>query len=181
MTPKREPVVIARSVRVERVPDGGLVELPAGTKAEITQALGSSFTMVVDGQLVRMKGVDADAIGRSAPVAPTVAADVSQSELEEAVWDMLKTCYDPEVPINIVDLGLVYNCDVQPMDDGRYRVTVAMTLTAPGCGMGEAMGDEVCDKLLAMAPVGEATVDWVFDPPWDRYRLSEMARLALGL
>lgn len=177
----RESVTTTRAVQVERVPDGTAIELPAGTAAHVTQALGSSFTLVAQGQLVRLKGVDADAIGKPVPAAPTAPRDVSPDELRELVWQTLKTCYDPEIPVDIVELGLVYACELQPMSDGRFKITIQMTLTAPGCGMGEVIADEVCDKLLALPRVGEATVDVVFDPPWDRSRMSEAALLALGL
>ncbi|MCG3188604.1 MAG: hypothetical protein LKCHEGNO_00713 [Burkholderiaceae bacterium] len=181
MRPRRETVTTARAVRVERVPDGTPIELPAGTVAQITQALGSSFTLVTHGQLVRLKGADADAIGKPVPVAPSVPSDVSPDDLRAIVWQTLKTCYDPEIPVDIVELGLVYACDLEPKEDGRFKVTIEMTLTAPGCGMGEALANEVCDKLLALPRVCEATVDVVFDPPWDRSRMSEAAQLALGL
>ena len=177
----REAVVTTRAVRVERIPDGTPAELPAGTAAQVTQALGSSFTLLVDGQLMLLKGADADAIGKSAPVAPALPANVGLEELRGLVWQTLKTCYDPEVPVDIVELGLIYVCDVLPMDDGQFKVSIKMTLTAPGCGMGEAIADEACDKVLALPRVGEATVEIVFDPPWDRYMLSEAARLTLGL
>ena len=181
MKPLREPVVTTRPVSVERIPDGTLTEVSAGTPAQITQALGSSFTLLVEGQLMRLKGADADAIGRSAPVAPTVPADVRPDDLRGLVWQTLKTCYDPEIPVDIVELGLVYVCDVLPMDEAQFRVSIKMTLTAPGCGMGEVIADEVCDKVLALPRVGEATVDIVFDPPWDRSMMSEAALLTLGL
>jgi probable FeS assembly SUF system protein SufT len=159
-------------------------ELPAGTPARITQALGGSFTLWVEGQLMRLRGADADAIGMRSPAPPSrprsrpTAVDEGVRSL---VWQTLKTCYDPEIPVDIVELGLVYACEVLPMDDGRYRVRIQMTLTAPGCGMGEAIADEVCDKVLALPPVAEATVDMVFDPPWDRSMMSEAALLSLGL
>jgi len=182
VTTPRETVVTARPVRVRRVPDGTPEELPAGTSAQITQALGSSITLLVDGRLVRLDGADADAIGKPLPVAPTHPADVSQEELRNLVWQALKTCYDPEVPIDIVELGLVYSCDVLPMERGtQFEVSIEMTLTSPGCGMGEVIVDDVYAKVMALPRVGEVTVDIVFDPPWDRYRLSEGARLALGL
>ena len=177
----RESVTLAREVRAERIPDGSLMVLAAGTPAQITQALGSSFTLLVDGQLARVRGADADAIGKSVPAAPALPEHVGIEDVNELVWQTLRTCYDPEIPIDIVELGLVYGCDVQPLEDGRAKVTIQMTLTAPGCGMGESIAEEVCDKVLALPCVAEATVDLVFDPPWDRYRLSEMARLALGL
>ena len=181
MRPLREPVLTQRAVRVECIPDGQPAELPAGTPAQITQALGGSFTLWVEGQLMRLRGADADAIGKPVPVAPTAPTDLGRDGVHDLVWQTLKTCYDPEIPVDIVELGLVYACDVLPMDDGRYRVRIQMTLTAPGCGMGEAIADEVCDKVLALPPVAEATVDMVFDPPWDRSMMSEAALLSLGL
>ena len=181
MRTQREPVVTTRAVRVERIPDGTSVDLPAATPALITQALGSSFTVLVDGQLMRLKGADADAIGKAVPAAPVIPADVGPAELRGHVWQTLKTCYDPEIPVDIVELGLVYVCDVLPMGDGQFTVSIKMTLTAPGCGMGAAIAEEVCDKVLALPRVGEANVDIVFDPPWDRSMMSEAAQLTLGL
>lgn len=178
---KRELVVTTRAVRAEIVPQGEVVELDAGTEAMITQALGGSFTLLVHGQLMRLRGADADAIGKPVPAAPAVPRDVSPDDLRALVWQTLKTCYDPEIPVDIVELGLVYACDMEPMNDERFKVKIQMTLTAPGCGMGEALANEVCDKLLALPRVGETTVDVVFDPPWDRSRMSEAAQLALGL
>lgn len=184
MRPMHEPVVTTRAVRVECVPDGRPADLPPGTPARITQALGGSFTLWVEGQLMRLRGVDADAIGMPVPSAPTAAprsADIGVDELTALVWQTLKTCYDPEIPVDIVELGLIYVCDVLPMDGGQFRVSIKMTLTAPGCGMGEVIANEVCDKVLALSPVGEANVDMVFDPPWHRSMMSEAALLTLGL
>jgi probable FeS assembly SUF system protein SufT len=176
-----ETVVTTRPVVLGRVPDGTPVELPAGTSAQVAQALGSSFTLLVQGQMLRLKGADADAVGLPRPESLSVPEDAAPADVEGLVWRVLRTCYDPEIPVDIVELGLVYGCDVQPMDDGCMRVAVRMTLTAPGCGMGEVIAEEVCDKVLALPHVGEATVDLVFDPPWDRSRMSEAAQLTLGL
>ena len=178
---KRELVVTTRAVRAEIVPQGEVVELDAGTEAMITQALGGSFTLLVHGQLMRLRGADADAIGKPVPETPALPADAGPDELRGLVWQTLKTCYDPEIPVDIVELGLVYVCDVLPMDGGKYRVSVKMTLTAPGCGMGEAIAAEATDKLLALPGVGDASVEVVFDPPWERSMMSEAAALALGL
>ena len=177
----REAVTTTRAVRAECVPDGRVAELPAGTQVQITQALGGSFTLWVHGQLMRLRGADADAIGKPVPAAPTAAAGGGIEAVREQVWQVLRTCYDPEIPVDIVELGLVYVCDVLPMDDGKYRVSVKMTLTAPGCGMGEAIAAEATDKLLALPGVGDAEVEVVFDPPWERSMMSEAAALALGL
>jgi probable FeS assembly SUF system protein SufT len=178
---KREPVVTNRAVLVERIPYGTVHELPAGTSAEITQALGGSFSLLVEGQLVRLKGADADAIGKAVSQAPELPADATQADIDDLVWQTLRTCYDPEIPIDIVELGLIYSCEIEPEGDKQVRVAIQMTLTAPGCGMGEAIANEVADKLLALPQVVEAKVDLVFDPPWSPDRLSEAAQLMLGL
>ena len=180
----REDVLVRRSVTVEAIPSGEPIELEAGQLAQITQALGSSFTLLVEGQLMRLKGVDADAIGKTPPETITAPADLPIEELEPLVWETLRTCYDPEIPVNIVDLGLVYRVAFEPMDDGsvdKVRAVIDMTLTAPGCGMGESIANEVCDKVLALPRVGEITVNMVFDPPWSRSMMSEAAMLSLGL
>lgn len=181
MNAKRETVILRRPVCVERIPDGGPVELEAGALAQVSQALGTSFTLVVEGQLLRLKGGDADAIGRSVPAPMPVPADVALEDLRGLVWQTLKTCYDPEIPVDIVELGLIYVCDVIPVDDEQARVSIKMTLTAPGCGMGEILAEEVADKVLALPRVAEVNVDFVFEPPWDRSRMSEAALLTLGL
>jgi probable FeS assembly SUF system protein SufT len=180
-TRERDTVLVRRPVRVERVPDGTPLELAGGTWAQVTQALGSSFTLVADGQLVRLPGRDADAIGRERPEAPVIPDDVSVDDVRELVMRTLKTCYDPEIPVDIVELGLVYGCEVTPVDAGQVRVVIRLTLTAPGCGMGEILGNEVADKVLALPRVAEVTVDLVFDPPWNRSRMTEAALLTLGL
>ena len=178
----REDVLVRRHVTVETIPSGHPVELEPGQLAQITQALGGSFTLLVEGQLMRLKGADADAIGKQPPETIVVPADLPLDELEPLIWDTLRTCYDPEIPVNIVDLGLVYRLDFEPSDDAdKVRVVIDMTLTAPGCGMGESIANEVCDKVLALPRVGEITVNLVFTPPWDRSRMSEAALLALGL
>jgi probable FeS assembly SUF system protein SufT len=177
----REDVLINRPVTVERIPDGTPIELPSGLWAQVTQALGSNFTLVVEGQLVRLKGSDADAIGKEPPVEVAHPENVEIEDVTDLIWNTLKTCYDPEIPVNIVDLGLVYRCELEPMEGGDVRALIDMTLTAPGCGMGEAIADEVCDKVLAIPRVGEITVNMVFDPPWDRSRMSEAAMLSMGM
>ncbi len=177
----REDVLINRPVTVERIPDGTSMELPGGIWAQVTQALGSFFTLAVEGQLVRLKGSDADAIGKQPPAAIAHPEEVQLDGVTDLIWNTLKTCYDPEIPVNIVDLGLIYRVDLEPLEGGDVRALIDMTLTAPGCGMGEGIADEVCDKVLAIPRVGEITVTMVFDPPWDRSRMSESAMLALGM
>jgi probable FeS assembly SUF system protein SufT len=160
MRPRREPVVLRRLVEVECIPDGTPFELEPGWTAEITQALGSHFTLNIGGQLVRLKGSDADAIGKPVPDPLPVEAD-DGTDLQTRIWRTLATCYDPEIPVDIVELGLVYTCELAPMDDGRTRVLIEMTLTAPGCGMGDVLANEVADKVLLLRDVGEVKVDMV--------------------
>jgi probable FeS assembly SUF system protein SufT len=182
MSLQQEKTTTTRAVTARSVPSGDVVEVPAGTVVTITQALGSSFSVVAGGQLVRIDGRDADAISREVPPPlPTLPTDATPEQVQELVWDTLRTCYDPEIPIDIVGLGLVYACELMPQDDGRFKVLIDLTLTAPGCGMGEVLADEVAEKVLALPPVSQVDVQLVFDPPWDRYRLSEAARLALGM
>lgn len=179
----REDVLLRRDVQVETVPSGQPYWLRAGQLAQITQALGATFTLVADGQMVRLKGQDADAIGKTPPETLSAPADLHLDDLEPLIWKTLRTCYDPEIPVNIVDLGLVYKLEFEPLPDeaDKVRAVVTMTLTAPGCGMGESIANEVCDKILALPRVGEITVNLVFDPPWERSMMSEEAQLTLGL
>lgn len=181
MRSARESVVTTRAVRVERVPDGTPLEVPSGTAVQVTQALGSSFTLLVGGQLVRLGGADADAIGRPPPAGIDIPADAGPDDVRDLVWQTLRTCYDPEIPVDIVELGLVYDCDLERLDDGRRKVNVRMTLTAPGCGMGEILVDDVRTKIEMIPTVAEADVDLVFDPPWNQSMMSEAARLETGM
>lgn len=176
-----ETITLQRDCDAVMVPQGEAVTLPAGQVGYITQALGGSFTVFVDGNLFRIKNQDADALGKSPMPEIALPENASIDDIKEIVWRQLRTCFDPEIPVNIVELGLVYRCDILEQADDGLKVEVDMTLTAPGCGMGEVIANEVCDKVLALPHVGEATVDLVFDPPWDRSRISEAAQLTLGL
>lgn len=177
----REDVLVRRSVTVETIPTGYPVELEAGQLAQITQALGSSFTLLVEGQLMRLKGADADAIGKQPPETIVVPADLPLDELEPLIWDTLRTCYDPEIPVNIVDLGLIYGLAVEPGPGGDGQIVkVTMTLTAPGCGMGQVLKDDVEHKVRAVPGVVDAQVELTFDPPWGPDRMTEEAQLELG-
>ncbi len=175
-----ETATLTRDVVGTLIPAGTKVELPEGAEATITQALGGSYTVQVQGHLFRIEGKDADAIGREADAAPELAADASEAEVEAAVWTQLKTCYDPEIPINIVDLGLIYECRLEPKEDKGWIARVRMTLTAPGCGMGEVLVADVRDKAQRVPGVNEADVELVFDPPWTRDMMSEEAQLQAG-
>jgi probable FeS assembly SUF system protein SufT len=178
---ENEPVVIYRDVRAVMVPAGAEVTLKTGQAGYITQALGGSFTLYVDGNLFRVAGEDADALGKEVVKAPELPPNATEQDVLKLVWDQLRTCYDPEIPINIVDLGLVYDCAVSAAEDGTRVVSVKMTLTAPGCGMGEILVDDAKDKLERIPTVQEARVELVFDPPWDQSMMTEAARLQTGM
>ena len=164
-----QPVNLKRDVEAALVPAGTKVTLQKGETAYITQTLGGSFTVVVNGNMFGVDGRDAD-------------ASVTPEQMEKQVWDAMKTCYDPEIPVNIVDLGLVYDCHVEPLPTPqRYRVDVKMTLTAPGCGMGPVLTQDVQNKLLSLEPVDEANVELVWEPQWNQGMMTEAAKLQLGL
>ena len=176
-----EPVRFERDCDVVMVPQGDEVTLPAGSVGYITQALGGSYTVFVEGNLFRVAGPDADAIGKE-PVPPLELPEGADDEdVEQMVWSQLRTCFDPEIPINIVDLGLVYEATVKRREDGQRDVAIRMTLTAPGCGMGDILVADVRDKVEMIPTVAEADVDLVFDPPWNRNMMSEVARLETGM
>ncbi len=176
-----EPVRFERDCDAVLVPQGEAVTLPAGSIGYITQALGGSWTVFVEGNLMRISGKDADAIGKDPPTPIELPEGASDDEVEKLVWSQLRTCFDPEIPINVVDLGLVYEATVVPTEDGRRRVDVRMTLTAPGCGMGDVLVDDVRSKIELIPTVVEADVELVFDPPWNRAMMSEVARLETGM
>lgn len=178
-----EPVRFERDCSAVMVPQGEAVTLPAGSMGYITQALGGSYTVFVEGNLFRVAGRDADAIGKEPPEQIELPQGASDSDVETLVWKQLRTCFDPEIPINVVDLGLVYEAEVvaHPDQPGQRRVDVRMTLTAPGCGMGDVLVDDVRSKLELIPTVAEADVELVFDPPWTRAMMSEAARLETGM
>ncbi|MFZ5655706.1 MAG: putative Fe-S cluster assembly protein SufT [Pseudomonadota bacterium] len=177
-----EPVRFERDCAAVLVPQGEAVTLPAGSVGYITQALGGSFTVFVEGNLFRIAGRDADAIGKEPPAPLELPQGADDEAVEKLVWQQLRTCFDPEIPINVVELGLVYEVRVEPHEEaGRRRVRVEMTLTAPGCGMGDVLVADVRDKIELIPTVAEADVELVFDPPWNRSMMSEAARLETGL
>jgi len=176
-----EPVTLTRDVIGILIPQGTKVELPEGANGAITQALGGSFTVQVEGHLFRIDGKDADAIGKEVAKGPEISADASDAEVEKAVWEQMRTCFDPEIPVNIVELGLIYESRLERMDDGRRRAVIRMTLTAPGCGMGDILVNDVKAKVGAIPTIGETDVELVFDPPWDQSMMSEEARLQVGM
>jgi probable FeS assembly SUF system protein SufT len=176
-----EALTLTRDVEAALVPAGTKVTLQKGEQAYITQSLGGSYTVVVNGNLFRVDGRNADALGLAAPGSPPEGSPPGTDPLDKQVWDALKSCYDPEIPVNIVDLGLIYDCQTTSLGDGCHRVDVKMTLTAPGCGMGPMLAQDVQNKLLCLENVEEANVELVWDPPWNQGMMSEGARLQLGL
>jgi probable FeS assembly SUF system protein SufT len=176
-----EPVSFKRDVDAIIVPAGVSVKLRQGQAGYITQALGGSFTVYVEGNLFRIAGKDADALGKEADEAPALPPNASDDDVREIAWERMKGCYDPEIPINIIDLGLVYECDVSSEPDGGRVISVKMTLTAPGCGMGEVLVQDVRDKVEIIPTVKRADVELVFDPPWNQSMMSEAARLQTGM
>jgi probable FeS assembly SUF system protein SufT len=175
-----ESFTVSRDVDAVIVPAGISVKLRAGQAGYVTQALGGSFTVYVEGNLFRIAGKDADAIGQELVAAPELPPDASDEDVRNLAWQQMKSCYDPEIPINIVDLGLVYECEVSPGETGRV-VSVKMTLTAPGCGMGEVLVQDVRERVEAIPTVERADVELVFDPPWNQSMMSEAARLQTGM
>ena len=176
-----EPVRFERDCAAVLVPQGEEVTLPAGTVGYITQALGGSWTVFVEGNLMRVAGRDGDAIGKDPPEPLELPAGADDEAVEQLIWSQLRTCFDPEIPINIVDLGLVYDADVVMLEDGSRRIDVRMTLTAPGCGMGDVLISDVRSKLEMIPTVSDADVELVFDPPWNRAMMSDLARLETGM
>jgi probable FeS assembly SUF system protein SufT len=172
-----QTVVLKRDCVAIAIPAGTKQALPAGTMVRITQAAGSSYTVSAAGALYRIEETDADALGLSGP---EVATPTPPTFSEKMVWDQLKTVYDPEIPVNIVDLGLIYACNIADLDQGGKKLDVAMSLTAPGCGMSDVLKADVEKKLARLPEVKEVRVDVVFDPPWTPARMSEAAKLQLG-
>jgi len=176
-----EPFTLERDVDAVIIPVGEALILREGTPGFITQSLGGSYTVYVEGNLFRIAGGDADALGKELEPAPEVPDDATDKDIEQVIWSQLKTCYDPEIPVNIVDLGLIYRCDVASLPDGQRSVSVDMTLTAPGCGMGEILVQDAQEKIAIIPTVGEVRVELVFDPPWNQSMMSDEARLQTGL
>jgi probable FeS assembly SUF system protein SufT len=178
------PITLARDVEAAVIPVGTPVTLIKGEQAYITQSLGGSYTVVVNGNMFRIQGKDADALG----LEPTQSSSSnggghpkSQEELEKEIWNQMRTCYDPEIPVNVVDLGLIYDCHLTGLGDNAYKVDVKMTLTAPGCGMGPVLKQDVENKLLSLEQINDVNVELVWEPQWNQGMMTEAARLQLGL
>ncbi len=185
----RELITLTRDVEAVIVPAGDKVTLAKGERAYLFQSLGDAHTVVVNGNTFRIDGKDADALGLqpapkpAAPSGPATPPDrpVTQEDIEKQAWDALRSCYDPEIPVNIVDLGLIYDLTISKLGDRAFRADVKMTLTAPGCGMGPMIAQDVQNRLIALDGIDEANVELVWDPPWNQAMVSEAAKLQLGL
>jgi probable FeS assembly SUF system protein SufT len=175
-----EIINLTRDCAATEIPSGTPHVLPSGAKVRITQSLGGSYTVLTEmGYMVRIDAKDADALGLT-PAAPAAEPAAPQEFSEKLIWDQLRTVYDPEIPVNVVDLGLIYECKVSPVDDGN-RIEIQMTMTAPGCGMADVLKADIQRRLATLPTVKGLQVDVVFDPPWNPTRMTEAARLQLGL
>ena len=176
-----ELIDLKRECEAIEIPSGIRRFLPASTRVRISQFLGSGYTVVTDmGCMCRIDAKDADALGFSAPERPEAGAGPEGSFSEQMVWDQLRTVYDPEIPVNIVDLGLIYSCEITSHDQGGKKIDIKMSMTAPGCGMGNVLKADVESKLSRLPEVKELSVQVVFDPPWHAGLMSEAAKLQLG-
>ncbi len=174
--------ILSRECKAVMIPSGDEITLPEGTRVQITQTLGGSYTVMGNTfGLARIDGDDADALGEERPETTVQPVAEGVEPTEAMVFEQLKHCYDPEIPVNIVDLGLVYGCKIEKQDNGKYTVDVSMTLTAPGCGMGPAIAADARSKILALPNIEEAEVNLVWDPPWNQEMISEEGKMKLGL
>jgi probable FeS assembly SUF system protein SufT len=178
-------ITVKRDCPAVMIPSGETILLAAGSSVWLTQSLGGTYTVMTDrGYMARIDGVDGDAIGmaQAAESKPDETAPFdSLEEVEKRVWDQLRCCFDPEIPVNIVDLGLIYYCAVAPLSGGGYKAAVRFTLTAQGCGMGQFLKADIQRKLLSVSGVREVDIDLVWDPPWNQSRISEAAKQQLGI
>ena len=175
-----EPFKLQRDVDAIVVPSGQSMNLPAGTVGYITQSLGGSFTVFIDGSMFMILGHNADALGKEPLPMPVMKDNASLADIEAMVWQQLGNVYDPEIPVSIVELGLVYQCDINKKEDG-YHVDIVMTLTAPGCGMGDVLVADAQTKIQLIPDINEVNCELVFDPPWSQDMMSEAARLETGM
>jgi probable FeS assembly SUF system protein SufT len=176
----REPIALTRDCEVIEIPSGLRRTIASGSSLRIMQSLGGSYTLMDDlGRMFRVDAADADALGLASAAGEQTAAP-AEGLSEKIVWDQLRTVYDPEIPVNLVDLGLIYSCVISPLDSGGNRIDVKMSITAPGCGMGSVLKADVENKLAKLPKVKEVNVEVVFDPPWNPGMMSEAAKLQLG-
>ncbi len=178
---------LTREVDAIQIPSGDMVKLPQGLKVIITQSLGGTYTVATDFGLARINAMDADALGIDPNAAKKEDASTSSnvpmdaSDLEAEVWGQLKNVYDPEIPVNIVDLGLVYDCRVVDTEDGKKKAVVKMTLTAPGCGMGPTIAADAQSRIMTIEDMDDAAVELVWDPPWNQGMISVEGKMKLGM
>lgn len=177
----QETIKLNRDCPAVAVPSGQKVLLGEGGEVGLMQSLGGSFTVVAQGRLFRIDSKDADALGKEPIPHPELPEDATDEEVEQLIWDQMRTCYDPEIPINIVDLGLIYRCEITRNPQGGRSVEIDMTLTAPGCGMGNVIANDVWQRVMEVPTVEDARVEVVFDPPWNASRMTEAARLQTGM
>ncbi len=183
-TPNSDIISLARDCDTVQIPSGTRTTLPKGTQLMITQSLGGTYTVAPNtGGLFSVASKDADALGlKVQPAEPQAAKPVVTGPVDEKlVWDQLKTCFDPEIPVNIVDLGLIYDLKATPLPQGGNRVDVKMTLTAQGCGMGPSIASDARAKILTLPGVAEADVQVVWDPPWNQSMISVDGKAKLGM
>jgi probable FeS assembly SUF system protein SufT len=174
-------VHLKRDCEAVQIPSGHPATLPAGTAVDITQTLGGTFTVFAQGGLYRIAAQDADALGMQTAAADPATGSASGPADETAIWNVLKSCFDPEIPVNIVDLGLVYDVNLEALPGGNRKVSVKMTLTAPGCGMGTVIARDAQTKLLDLPGIEDADVAIVWDPPWHQSMITAEGRRVLGL
>lgn len=179
----REMITVNRDVEAILIPAGTPINLPKDSSVYITQALGGNYTVNVNGNLVQIAAQNADAIGFDTPppLTPKPGTEDNGEVDEDLVWQQLRTCYDPEIPVNMVDLGLIYSCNVKKSEDGHNSVDILMTLTAPGCGMGDFLASDVKQKVAMVPNVNEVNVELTFDPPWSHDMMTDAAKLQTGM
>ncbi len=178
----RELITLTRDVNIVTIPDGNHGTLKAGDEVTIHQALGNNYTVITAyGHMVQISGLDADALGKEVHQLQTLVSETDAKAVEKNCWEVMKMVYDPEIPVNIVDLGLVYQCEVTPVGEGQNDVLIQMTLTAPGCGMGPMIQGDVEKNIRSLPGVSKVIVEIVLDPPWSREMMSEVAQVQLGL
>ena len=177
-----EPITLTRACEAVEIPAGIPHTLPAGAVVRLMQELGGSYSVIAEsGRMYRLNAEDADALGLSVKATEQASASTQGELNEKMIWDQLKTVFDPEIPVNIVDLGLIYDCHLSPLNASRFKADVKMTLTAPGCGMGPMLAQDVQNKLLGLEGVDDVAVELVWDPPWNQSMISEAGKLQLGL
>lgn len=174
-------ISLSRDCDAIQIPSGNPIVLPKGMEVIITQSLGGTYTVATPGGLARIELKDGDALGLDPAATPDTQKTKVEGSTEEAVWTQLKTVFDPEIPVNVVDLGLIYDCKVDRKESGQNSVLVRMTLTAPGCGMGPAIAADARQKILSIEGIEDAEVELVWDPPWSQSMISEEGRMKLGL